>query len=195
MSAISERKTEGLFEFCDFMVEKGYATAGAIDPWRTAVRKILATVYGEEEFEGVDLTSLDIDDAVTRFETKTRGQYKHESVVAYGRRFRNAVDAYLEFVETGKAPQIGRPKAAAPKGDEKPTAAKAPKKKKAPAEQPMGELIKFPFPLQSGELAQLHLPPRIQKDDSERLQALIRTLQVEPRKEIPQRTGEEAEAA
>lgn len=194
MTAISERTTKGLFEFCDFVVNKGYATAGAIDPWRTAVRKILATVYGEEEFEAVDLASLDFDDVVARFETKTRGQYKHESVVAYGRRFRNAVDAYLEFVETGKPPQIGRPKTAAPKRDERPTAAKV-AKKKAPAEQPMGELIKFPFPLQSGEMAQLHLPRRLQQDDSERLQALIRTLQVEPRKEIPQRTGEEAEAA
>jgi hypothetical protein len=195
MTAINDKTPAGLFEFCDFMVTKGYATAGAMEPWKTATRKVLGTVYSEEEFTSIDLSALDLDDVLARFETKTRGQYKHESVVAYGRRVKNATDAYLAFVETGKPPQLSRSKAAA-KGDEKPTtSAKTTKRKSAAKEEPLGELIKFPFPLQTGEMAQLHLPRRLQKDDAERLQALIRTLQVEQRKEIPERTGEEAQAA
>jgi hypothetical protein len=190
---INSKTAAGLFEFCDFVVEKGYGTTAATDPWKTAVRKILGTVYGED-FESTDLTSLDYGDLLSRFETLSRGQYKHDSVVAYGRRLRNAVDAYLAYVDTGKPPQLRRSSAAA-----KPAAkveAKNPASSSGTRQQEqMGELIKFPFPLRTGEMAQLHLPRRLQKDDADRLSAFLRTLQTEPQKELPERTGEEAEAA
>jgi len=51
------------------------------------------------------------------------------------------------------------------------------------------------FPLRSGEMAQLQLPARLQREDADRLSAFLRTLQVETQKEIPERTGEEAQAA
>lgn len=195
MSAINSKTTAGLFEFCDFMVDKGYATTAATDPWKTAARKVLGTVYGDE-FEGTDLTSIDFDDVIARFETLTRGQYKHESVLAYARRLKNAVDAYLEFLETGKPPQLRRSSTSTKTEAKKPAAAASSASPKPKQQQePMGELIKFPFPLRSGEMAQLHLPRRLQQDDADRLSAFLRTLQVETQKEIPQRTGEEAEAA
>jgi hypothetical protein len=189
---INNKTVAGLFEFCDFVVEKGYGTTAATDPWKTAVRKILGTVYGED-FESADLTSLDYDDLLSRFETLSRGRYKHDSVVTYGRRLRNAVDAYFAYVDTGKPPQLRRSSAAA-----KPAKAEAKKPASSPSarqQEQMGELIKFPFPLRTGEMAQLHLPRRLQRDDADRLSAFLRTLQTEPQKELPERTGEEAEAA
>jgi hypothetical protein len=196
MSTINSKTTAGLFEFCDFMVEKGYATTAATDPWKTAARKMLGTVFGEE-FEGTDLTSLDFDDVTTRFETLTRGQYKHESVLTYARRLKNAVDAYLEYLDTGKPPQLRRSSATTKPEPKKASSSSSAPKLKQPKQQqePMGDLVKFPFPLKGGEMAQLHLPRRLQRDDADRLSAFLRTLQIEPQKEIPRRTGEEAEAA
>lgn len=191
---INSKTVEGLFAFCDFMVEKGYATTAAMDPWKTAARKVFAAVHGDE-FESETLDGIDLDDVLNRFETLTRGQYKHESVVTYGRRVRNAIDGYMEFLDTGRPPQLRKTRTApAKKAEAKAPAAKATKKAAADP-SPMGELIKFPFPLRSGEMAQLQLPPRLQRDDADRLSAFLRTLQVETPKEIPERTGEEAQAA
>jgi hypothetical protein len=199
MSQINNKTAAGLFEFCDFMVEKDYATTAATDPWKTAARKILGTVFGEEEYEGIDLSALDFDDVIQRFETKTRGDYKHESVLAYGRRLKNAVDAYMEYVNTGKPPRVRRAstsaKAEAKKSTSTANSAKQAQQQQQQPEPAMGELIKFPFPLKTGEMAQLQLPRRIQKDDADRLTAFLRTLQVEPQRELPERAGEKAEAA
>ncbi|HEX8751885.1 MAG TPA: hypothetical protein VF731_00580 [Solirubrobacterales bacterium] len=200
MSAqINSKTAAGLFGFCDYMVEKGYATTAVTDPWKTAARKVLGTVFGEG-YESTDLTSLDLEDVISRFETKTLGAYKHDSVVAYGRRLRNAVEAYLAFVDTGKPPQLRRPSRsskAGANGAKKVSAASSvkPRPLQRVREQPAGELIQFPFPLRTGEMAQLHLPRSLRKEDADRLSAFLRTLQAEPQKELPERAGEEAQAA
>lgn len=192
---INSKTVDGLFAFCDFMVEKGYATSAAMDPWKTAARKVFGAVFGEG-FESETLDGIDLDDVLGRFETLTRSQYKHESLVTYGRRVRNAIDGYMEFLDTGRPPQLRKARTApvAKKAETKAPAAKVTKKAVTdPA--PTGELIKFPFPLRSGEMAQLQLPARLQREDADRLSAFLRTLQVETQKEIPERTGEEAQAA
>lgn len=195
MSRINDKTADGLFDFCDFMVDKGYATSGATDPWKTATRKVLGTVY-DDDFGSTDLADIDLDDVMSRFETLTRGQYKHESVQAYGRRIRNAIDAYMEFLDTGKPPQLRRAsRPAGPKSEKKPPEKQTEKRAAVPQDKESGDLIQFPFPLRDGAMAQLHLPRRLQKDDADRLSAFLRTLQVETQKELPERTGEEAQAA
>jgi hypothetical protein len=200
MSGLIGTKTPaGLFEFCDTMISQGYLTASAADPWKTATKKILETVCGEAEFEQLDLGSIDLEDAVARFRTKTLGSYKEDSINAYARRMSNAVEAYLAYVENGKTPETRRPRAAS----NKPAAAKpaAPTQAAAPTPaaavpQPEGELIAFPFPLKSGEMAQLHLPRELQPEDAERLTAFVNVLRSEPQKRLAERTGDEhAEAA
>jgi hypothetical protein len=43
----------------------------------------------------------------------------------------------------------------------------------------MASFVAYPFPLRSGEIARLHLPPRLDADDAERLTAFIRALVVQ----------------
>lgn len=193
-STINTKTADGLFEFCDYMVEKGYATSNAMDAWKTATRKILSTVHGESYGE-TDLTNIEFEDLLQRFETLTLSDYKPDSRVAYARRMKNAVEAYLEFVETGQPPKLRRPTRTA--SGQKPNGQTHPEQTPAapPRRQPAGELIEFPFPLQTGEMARLHLPRRLRSEDATRLSAFIRTLQLEPQKELPERTGEEAKAA
>jgi hypothetical protein len=190
---INSKTVGGLFDFCDFMVEKGYAPTTAMDPWKTAAKKVFAAVYGDD-FESESLEGIDLEDILGRFETLTRGKYKHESLVTYGRRVKNAIDGYMEFLDTGRPPQMRKNRATPAKKTEAKTPPKA-TRKAAPESPAMGELVKFPFPLRNGEMAQLQLPPRLQQEDADRLSAFLRTLQVETQKELPERTGEEAEAA
>src|SRR3978361_106313 len=93
MSTLQSKTTAGLFEFCDYMHEKGYATTGAMEPWKTAAKKILSAV-DPEGYEQMDLSTADLDDIQRRFETLTLSDYKYESQVTYGKRLRNAVTAY-----------------------------------------------------------------------------------------------------
>jgi hypothetical protein len=193
-SSISTKTTAGLFEFCDYMVDKGYATAGAMEPWKTASKKILSAV-DPEGYERMDLSTIDLDDIQHRFETLTMADYKHESQVTYGKRLRNAVTAYLEFVQTGKAPQLGRPRrAASAKPESKNNVRSITPKTPTPTDEVAQTLIKYPFPMTDGTLVELHLPARLSKQDAERLATFVQTLPVEPQRQIPRHTGE-AEAA
>jgi hypothetical protein len=190
---LNSKTAEGLMEFCDYMVEKGYATPRAMEAWKVAARKVLQTVEGEDKWSATDLTALNMDDLLGRFQTLTLGQYKPDSVTTYGRRMQNAIDAYFEFVETGRPPQLRRQSNGGDSGEAKPKA----KGRRTPRNDTGagGELIEFPFPLKTGEMATLRLPRRIQRDDVDRLSGFLRTLQVEPQKALPEHTGEDADLA
>jgi hypothetical protein len=192
MSTLQSKTTAGLFEFCDYMHEKGYATTGAMEPWKTAAKKILSAV-DPEGYEQMDLSTADLDDIQRRFETLTLSDYKHESQVTYGKRLRNAVNTYLEFVETGKPPQLRKQRqASSPKPESNVRSIGKPKPASGTPADP--KLVAFPFPMTDGTLAQLNLPTRISKDDAERLATYVRTLAIEPQRQIPAATGQ-AEAA
>ena len=196
---MQNRNVEGLLAYCDWLVDKGYATVAQVDPWRTAIKKVFETVEGDG-YPSVDLTSIDLADYLARFQTLAGSQYKTESIVTYGRRLRNAIDAHEHYLSTGRPPTFKRG-GSSPKqdGDAKPKAAKVLiAETQAPA-QTAGlsgvGLVEFPFPLRSGQMAQLRLPTRLDKTDVERLSAFLRTLQSEEQAQIPRRTGEGSDEA
>jgi hypothetical protein len=191
MSTINEKNVDGLLEFCDFMVDKGYATPGAIDAWKSAARRVFLTVEGDG-FGSTSIESLDLPDVLDRFETMTRGKYKKESIRSYSSRIERAVEAYLGYLDTGQPPRLRRVSASkkAKKAESAPRIAAASAEPTPTAQT--GELIAFPFPLRGGEMATLNLPRRLQREDADRLSAFLRTLQEDTQKEIPERTGEAA---
>jgi hypothetical protein len=57
---------------------------------------------------------------------------------------------------------------------------------------PPGELVEFPFPLRTGQMARLLLPSQgLHPKDADRMSAFRRTLQYEEQKQLPERTGED----
>jgi hypothetical protein len=195
---MQNRTVEGLLAYCDWLIDKGYATVAQVDPWRTAIRKVFEIVEGDA-YASLDLTGIDLADYLARFQTLAGSQYKSESIVAYGRRLRNAMDAHEHYLETGRPPTFRRGGSSAKgESDAKP---KAPSVRPAPAPaqtpSPAGiGLVEFPFPLKGGQMAQLRLPTRLDKSDVDRLSAFLRTLQSEEQPQIPRRTGaDEALAA
>jgi hypothetical protein len=175
------------------LADKGYATVAQIDPWRTAIRKVFETVEGDS-YPSLDLTNVDLDDYLPRFQTLAGAQYKSESIVTYGRRLRNAMDAHDHYLSMGRPPTFKRGGSSPKKdGDAKPKAAAnggAQPQVHVQAGLSVVGLVEFPFPLRSGQMAQLRLPTRLDKTDVDRLSAFLRTLQSEEQAQIPRRTGE-----
>jgi hypothetical protein len=133
-----------------------------------------------------------------RFEIKARGDLKHESVTAYVRRVRNAIEAYEHFLTHGRPPSF-RQVSKRPKTDEpkvKATSKAGPDEQShTPDSDPTRDtpgMLDHVFPLNSGQVARLRLPQRLDKADAERLVLFLRALQFEPQGQLPERTGQVA---
>jgi hypothetical protein len=194
---LTHNTIEGLLAYCDWLVEKGYATSAQVEPWKTAVKKVFHTVEGED-YGSLSLDGLDLDDYFGRFRKLAAGQYKHESMTAYEARVRRAIEAHAHFLEHGRPPTF-RQVTKRTNGDGEAvngTKPKTAKPAKAAAPTPGGsEFFDLEYPLETGSMALLRLPKRMSKADVDRLSTVLRTLQVEDQKQIPERTGEDALAA
>jgi hypothetical protein len=192
---MNSRTIGGTLALCVWMIDKGYGTSSQVEPWMTAIRKVFGTIEGDD-YESLDWSALDLDDYLGRFQRIAGADYKAESIVAYGRRVRNAFDAHQHYLDTGRAP-TSKP---APKR-QKPGAEKQPDKAAAVVQLPQKQLsgqdsgmVTFPYPLNDGRMISITIPPRLQADDVNRVTAFIRTLQDDgpERRQLP---PGEAEAA
>lgn len=184
MDDFTSGTASGLIRFLGWMKEKGLmkpATAGA---WRSAAQGVLE--IDGEGWGDVDLRTLDVGDQFQRFARLRGSRYTPASLTTYGQRFRDAVATYLEYLAnpTGFRPPASR----SPKGGK----SKAQSASHAPAQGHVAEpaaaseraatggrdLITYPFPLQSGELAYVQLPVRVQTADADRLCAFIRSIAI-----------------
>jgi hypothetical protein len=142
-------------------------------------------------FGSTDVRSLDFEDAMERFATRRRGDLKAESVDAYRTRLGRALDAYLGYLADGRPPQLRQGTSRRPKAGTK-EAARTQVRSEAQAAghadsitSPAHILVDYPFPLQSGQMAYLRLPRKLEKSDAERIAAYVRTLVFEPLGELP----------
>lgn len=191
---IAGGNVRGLMDFMDFMVAKGYGTAGQIEPWKSAAKQVFSKVEGEG-FEEFDIRTFDVDEYLGRFENMSLGKYSAESLRAYRSRFQKAVDAYRSYLaDPNWKPTLRRPR---PNSD---TAGTDKPPKRAPRDSPgttpepapsAGSLITYPFPLKSGQMAQLHLPTQLEHEDAERLTHFIRALVFEAQPLLGPGPGEE----
>jgi hypothetical protein len=179
---------EGLEAFVDWMISKGLMRAAAAEPLRSATKQILATV--EPENRSLDLRTVDTDDVMGRFETLAGQKYAPDSLRAYRNRFNRAIELYRQYLDQGA-------------GNFKPPAGRAPRRRKS---EPGGgspgttgdtltpsqtspnatppALIDYPFPMRTGVMAHLYLPPTLEKEDAERLASYVRALVFDPQKQI-----------
>jgi hypothetical protein len=192
---IAAGTAEGMLDFLDFIIDRGLATAAAVNPWKSAAKRILSTVEGSESYGAVDIRTLDPDEYFGRFSNIAMGELTPESLTAYRQRFRKAVDAYRGYLAD---PANWKPaRSASSRPNSNGNGGGSPRRReRAPKPLPSssGDLIDFPFPLESGELAHFHLPKRVSKADAERMSTFLRTLPLEPQKQIPARTAEEKAA-
>ena len=103
LNNLNSRTPGGTLAYCDYLIGKGYATAAQVNPWKTAIQKGFETVEGED-WTSLDLVNIDLDEYLGRFRTLAGAQYKAESITAYARRIRNALDAQEHYIATGRPP-------------------------------------------------------------------------------------------
>lgn len=187
---IGQGTAQGLIDYLEMLVDKGRATHGAIQPLKTAFTKVLEAVDGSG-WQQTKVVDIDIEDYIDRFGNLTRGTYTSQSLAVYKSRVTRAVGWYKKFMnETGWMPNIKarapRQKAAVKLRTEKSqignnaiqnfihqTGSKLELKPEA-----QGESITYPFPLFSGEIAQISMPKSAKKDDMKRLATFLEALVV-----------------
>jgi hypothetical protein len=191
---VSSGNVAGLMAFLDFMISKGYGTAGAINPWRSAAKNVFAVVEGDD-FEDFDVRSFDVDEYLARFENRSMGKYTADSLAAYRSRFRKAIEAYRSYladpnwkpnasrrpvINSGKETTPTRPRTKPAEESSQPPLPSSP------------SLIAYPFPLKSGQMAQLHLPTQLEREDAERLTQFIRALVLEQPRQLASGPADDA---
>jgi hypothetical protein len=107
---------EGLIAFLDYTADKGLMNAGTAKAYRAAVREVLGAV--EEDWFSADVTTIDVDDVLRRFEVKSGMKYTPKSLTTYKSRFRNALTIYAEFRQN---PSGWRPARSVPTRERAPT--------------------------------------------------------------------------
>ena len=185
----------GLLKFLDWLVSKGLASATAITPLKSASRQVFEIVEGTEEIDEIDVHSLNVEEYLDRFQVKAigSGRLKPESITAYRSRFTRAVDYYTTYLASGEVPKprlrgggasSSRKRQAAVRNDAAASPAVTPAATSETTESEGKQMVTYPFPLESGEIANVRLPLRLPRADAERLAAFIRTLVFEPQKEL-----------
>jgi hypothetical protein len=187
---------DGLMAFFDFLIQKKIATASAVTPLRSAAKQVFELVEGTDDIGSMDVRGLEVENYLDRFQVGAiqTGRYKPESIQAYRKRFTRGVDYYRTYLTTGAVPKIGI-RSSVTRNNKPPSPAKTSAvaaEEHVPAVSPpsadtegSGRHISYPFPLQGGGIATLHLPVRLEKADAERLATFIRTLVIEPQRELP----------
>jgi hypothetical protein len=139
----------GLLAYCDWLKEKGYQGANAVEAWKTAIKKVFETVESQE-FESISLDGLDLDDYSRRFKTIAGAEYKAETIDVYARRIRNAIEAQQHYRKNGKPPSFRKPTRRPKHGQKsaaKATAAKAASATSEPAKRRGGGRKPGPLPV------------------------------------------------
>jgi len=141
--------------------------------------------------------SVNVDEYLDRFQVKAigTGRLKPESITAYRSRFSRAIDYYTKYLASGEVPKFrlqsgggtSTRRRTPPTTDGATAQAEAGRPSvaadAAESESKTG-MITYPFPLESGDIANVRLPRRLRRADAERLAAFIRTLVFEPQKEL-----------
>jgi hypothetical protein len=188
---IGSGTAQGVIDYLDSLVEKGRSRSGVVNPLKTAVSKVLEVTEGENAWRSVDVTSLDVEDTMSRFKNKTLSNYTKGSYDAYQSRMSRAIGWYKNFLadpgwvpsQSNNSPNASKSKPAL-KAPEKSTDSTVPHTTQQPVtSQPMHEIdsIAYPFPLESGKLARFYVPKDMTKSDVERISGFLNALVVEKR--------------
>ena len=177
----AEGTVRGLLAFLTWSGRKGLMSPKTAAAYKSACMKILEVEPG---LENTDIRKLDVSDLVQRFARLRASNYKPESLRTYEQRFASAVQMYADYL---KDPRSYR-------GKDRPRTARqsartaAPPPRRGPTDRPTAPtegLVSYPFPLRSGQLAELRLPPDLRSDDARRLCSFITSLAVDDRPALP----------
>lgn len=91
----NKRSREALQEFLAYLGDKGLMAKATAHARKAAASKILSVL---SEDEAQDVTSIDLDDVITRFSNLHGKKYTPQSLVTYKSRLRSALDDFESYV-------------------------------------------------------------------------------------------------
>jgi hypothetical protein len=89
------RSREALVSFHDYMADKGLLGRNTAQSRKAAVSKVLGIL---DEVEAADITTLDIEDVMSRFQRLHGRDYTPASLTSYKSRLRSALDDFLSYL-------------------------------------------------------------------------------------------------
>lgn len=190
---IGSGTARGAIDYLDSLVSKGRSRPGVVNPLKTALTKVLETTEGEVSWGTTDVTTLDIDDVMSRFKNKTLSKYTAASYGAYQSRIARAVNWYKNFLANpGWAPKENTRTLKTENGSSKQSKAagnnsyettirnRDQSRPVVALESPKLDAIAYPFPLANGETARVYMPKGVTKADVQRLSIFLEALVIEP---------------
>ena len=165
-------------EFWGWAAEKGLMNENTANSFSSPVKQIISIL---DDWENVDITTIDQDDLFQRFGNIRGKDFKPESLNQYFRRFQNARKVYLDYVTD---PINWKYKGQSASRKQRNT-----KTKKIDKQSDFGtsarqnsssiSMVDYPFPLRENCLVRLKLPADLKMVDIERLLTFMRTLVVD----------------
>lgn len=93
---VAKRSREAALDFLEYVAQKGLMAPATARARKAAVSKVLG-ILSEEEAQ--DVTSLNLDEVMTRFGHLQGKGYTPQSLVTYKSRVRSALDDFASYVE------------------------------------------------------------------------------------------------
>jgi len=177
-----EANGKSFVEHWKWAAKKGLMNGNTAATLQAAARQVLNV---EDKWEEIDISKLDVEVLLTRFQNIKGKKFTPNSLDTYKRRFRQARDLYLQYVAD---PSSWKP----PKGSDRQTSRKTPNngdstpepaastspKMIIPTSTDAG-MVDYPYPLREGKVARLRLPFDLKMIEVRRLTAFMSTLAVD----------------
>jgi hypothetical protein len=173
-----ESNGKSFVEHWNWAAEKGLMNRNTANALRAAATQVLSI---EENWEAIDIASIDVEELLKRFEHLRGKNFKPESLNSYKRRFRLAVASYFDYARnpsgwkpTTQERQVRRDK----NGTKRPSIEQLPLTGSSDISiKPVGEgFVDYPFPLRQGLIVQLRLPTDLKLAEVKRLTAFMTTV-------------------
>jgi hypothetical protein len=175
-----EKNARSLVDHWTWAADKGLMNGNTAAGLRSACTQILQVIG--DGWETTDITGLDVDDLLLRFQNLKKKDYTPQVLELYKKRFRKAVASYLSYLES--------PGSWKPSTQERPATSQRSDRSNQ-RQQPTGQVVasetryrasssevEYLFPLRAGVMARLVLPRDLTRDDVNRLNAFMSMLVV-----------------
>jgi len=92
----NDRSTQKLIEFLDYLAEKGLMAKATVSARKAAASKVLGILSDEE---AQDVTKLDLNEVMTRFQNLEGKSYTPASLTTYLSRLKSAVEDFGAYLD------------------------------------------------------------------------------------------------
>ncbi len=175
----------------DWAAKKGLLNTNTAHAIRAAVARILR-IEGPNWPE-IDIRRIDSEALLARFENLEKKQFSPQSLATYRSRFKKGLQLYLSYLED---PKNYRPQMRERSSDRGKAGGESVRRQKGSGVafetargdvqgRASGNLLRYPFPIRPGVMAELFLPPDLRRDEAERLAKFLQSLSFEQYLALP----------